>query len=237
MAATKTRILVVDDHPMIRERLVQLIDREPNLTNCGQATNGPETLQAIEKLRPDMVILDLSMEGSQGTELIKDIKARDKNVLILILSMHDESLYAERAIRAGARGYVAKHEGSEKVKQAIRSILKGELCVSKEVIARILEKAAGGTRDTMASPFEALSDRELEVFQLLGLGHGPSKIAEKLHLSVRTVEGYGARIREKLNLKNARELVQYAIQLNNWEESQTPTRSPRRTGPRPVKPS
>jgi len=237
MAATKTRILVVDDHPMIRERLVQLIDREPNLANCGQATNGPETLQAIEKLRPDMVILDLSMEGSHGTELIKDIKARDKNVLILVLTMHDESLYAERAIRAGARGYVAKHEGSEKVKEAIRSVLKGELFVSKEVIARILEKTARGVTDAVASPFEALSDRELEVFQLLGLGYGPSEIAKRLHLSVRTVEGYGVRIRGKLNLKGASELVQYAIQLNNWKDSQTLARSARRTGPPSDNPS
>jgi len=219
MTANKKRILIADDHPMIRERLMQLIEREPGLMVCGQAMNGPEALLAAEQLHPDMIILDLSMEGSHGTELIKDIRARDRSVLILVLTMHDESLYAERAIRAGARGYVAKHEGSEKVKQAIHAILNGELFVSKEVVGRILEKAAGGAKEGINSPFEGLSDRELEVLQLLGLGHGPSEIAEKLHLSVRTVESYETRIRDKLNLKCASELVKYAIQLKNWKDS------------------
>jgi DNA-binding NarL/FixJ family response regulator len=237
MSLRKTKILIVDDHAMIRERLVQLISREADLAVCGQAEDASQTLRAVEESRPDMVILDLSMNGSHGTELITDIKARHKNVLILVLSMHEESLYAERAIRAGARGYIGKHEGSDKVKQAIRSILQGELCVSKEIVARIMNKVAGGHSDDTAFPLEILSNRELGVFQLLGRGHGPSQIAEKLRLSVRTVEAYSARIREKLNLKSSSELVQYAIQLNSWKETRVPLDPPPRTGSRPTRPA
>jgi DNA-binding NarL/FixJ family response regulator len=212
--ATKTRILIADDHPMVREWLAQLINREPNLVVCGEAADAAQTLQAIETLRPDMAVVDLTMEGTHGTDLIKDIASRYKGLLVLVLSMHDEPLYAERALRAGARGYVTKREGAEKIRQAILRVLAGEIQVSKTVEARILKEASAGRSIGAGLPVDTLSDRELEVFQLLGSGYGPSQIADELHLSVKTVEGYKARIKEKLLLKDARELVQQAIQWN-----------------------
>jgi len=212
--ATKTRILIADDHPMVRDWLAQLIDREPNLVVCGEATDAAQTLQAIETLRPDMAIIDLTMEGAHGTDLIKDITCRYQGLLVLVLSMHDEPLYAERALRAGARGYVTKREGAEKIRQAILRVLAGEIQVSKTVEARILKEASAGRSIATGLPVDSLSDRELEVFQLLGNGYGPSQIADELHLSVKTVEGYMARIKEKLLLKDARQLVQQAIQWN-----------------------
>jgi DNA-binding NarL/FixJ family response regulator len=229
----KTRILVVDDHPMVRDWLAQLIDREADLAVCGQAEDAAQTLQAIEKLRPDLVILDLSMEGSHGTELIKDIKTRHKNVLILVLSMHDESLYAERAIRAGACGYITKREGGEKVKQAVRCVLGGDIYVSEKIDRKILKEAATRCAATGTSPIESLSDRELEVFELLGSGIGPSEVADRLHLSVKTVEGYAARIKEKLLLKNARELHRYAVQWNKLGGTVPPAK-PLQSQPAPL---
>ena len=212
--ATKTRILIADDHPMVREWLAQLINREPNLVVCGEAADAAQTLQAIETLRPDMAVVDLTMEGAHGTDLIKDITSRYKGLLVLVLSMHDEPLYAERAIRAGARGYVTKREGAEKIRQAILRVLAGEIQVSKAVEARILKEASAGRSIGTGLSVDSLSDRELEVFRLLGGGYGPSQIADELHLSVKTVEGYMARIKEKLLLKDARQLVQQAIQWN-----------------------
>ena len=233
--ATKTRILISDDHPMVREWLAQLINREPNLVVCGEAADARQTLQAIETLRPDMAVVDLTMEGSHGTDLIKDISTRYEGLLVLVLSMHDEPLYAERAIRAGARGYVTKREGAEKIRQAILRVLDGEIHVSKTVGARILKEASGGRSTTTGLPVDSLSDRELVVFQLLGSGYGPSQIANELHLSVKTVEGYTARIKEKLLLKDARQLVQQAIQWNRLggiggsaESSPRPPSSPRK---------
>jgi DNA-binding NarL/FixJ family response regulator len=212
--ATKTRILIADDHPMVREWLAQLINREPNLTVCGEAADAAQTLEAIETLRPQMAIVDLTMEGTHGTDLIKDITARYEEVLVLVLSMHDEPLYAERAIRAGARGYVTKREGAEKIRQAIFRVLDGEIHVSKTVEARILKEASTGRPIPAGLPVDRLSDRELVVFQLFGNGYGPSQIADELKLSVKTVEGYTARIKEKLLLKDARQLVQQAILWN-----------------------
>lgn len=210
----KTRILIADDHPMVREWLAQLINREPNLVVCGEAADAAQTLQALETLRPDMAVVDLSMEGTHGTDLIKDITARYEGMPVLVLSMHDEPLYAERAIRAGARGYVTKREGAEKIRQAVFRVLDGEIYVSKTVEARILKEASAGRSIRAGLTVDSLSDRELVVFQLLGSGYGPSQIADELHLSVKTVEGYTARIKEKLLLKDARELVQQAIQWN-----------------------
>jgi len=216
---TRTRILIADDHPMVREWLAQLINREPNLVVCGEAADAAQTLQAIETLRPDMAVVDLTMEGTHGTDLIKDITSRHKGLLVLVLSMHDEPLYAERALRAGARGYVTKREGAEKIRQAILRVLVGEIQVSKTVETRILKEASAGRSIGAGLPVDSLSDRELEVFQLLGNGYGPSQIADELHLSVKTVEGYMARIKEKLLLKDARQLVQQAIQWNKLGES------------------
>jgi DNA-binding NarL/FixJ family response regulator len=233
--ATKTRILLADDHPMVREWLAQLINREPNLVVCGEAADAAQTLQAIETLRPDMAIVGLTMEGTHGTDLIKDITTRYKGLLLLVLSMHDEPRYAERAIRAGARGYVTKREGPEKIRQAIFCVLDGEIHVSKTVEARILKEASAGRSIPAGLPVDSLSDRELVVFQLLGSGYGPSQIANELQLSVKTVEGYTARIKEKLLLKDARQLVQHAIQWNKLggigrsaESSRRPPSSPRK---------
>jgi len=212
--APKTRILIADDHPMVREWLAQLINREPNLTVCGEAADAAQTLQAIETLRPDMAVVDLSMQGSHGTDLIKDITTRYEDLPVLVLSMHDEPLYAERAIRAGACGYVTKREGAEKIRQAILRVLEGEIHVSETVDARILKEASAGRSGPAGLSVDNLSDRELVVFQLLGSGHGPSQIADELHLSVKTVEGYMARIKKKLLLKDARQLLQQAIQWN-----------------------
>ncbi|HTS17978.1 MAG TPA: response regulator transcription factor [Verrucomicrobiae bacterium] len=212
-SSTPKRILIADDHPMVRDWLAQLINHQTNLVVCGEAADATETLRAIETLNPDMAIVDLAMEGTHGMDLIKDIATRHEGLPVLVLSMHDEGLYAERAIHAGARGYVTKREGAEKIRQAIFRVLDGEIHVSQTVEARILKKASGG-RSTTGSAMDKLSDRELVVFQLLGNGYGPSQIADELHLSVKTVEGYMARIKEKLVLKDARQLVQQAIQWN-----------------------
>jgi DNA-binding NarL/FixJ family response regulator len=231
--APKTRILIADDHPMVREWLTQLINREPNLTVCGEAADAAQTLRAIQTLRPDMAVVDLSMEGSYGTDLIKDITTRYEGLLVLVLSMHDETLYAERALRAGARGYVTKREGAEKIRQAILRVLGGDIHVSEAVDARILREASAGRSIPAGLPVGTLSDRELEVFQLLGNGYGPSQIADELHLSVKTVEGYAARIKEKLLLKDARQLHQQAIQWNRLGEIVAPAESSRRPRPCP----
>lgn len=210
----KTRVLIADDHPMVREWLAQLINREPNLTVCGEAADATQTLQLIQTLRPDMAVVDLSMEGSHGTDLIKDITTRFEGLPVLVLSMHDEPLYAERALRAGAHGYVTKREGAEKIRQAVLRVRNGEIHVSETVDARILREASVGRSTAAGLSVDNLSDRELVVFQLLGTGYGPSQIADELHLSVKTVEGYMARIKAKLLLKDARELLQQAIQWN-----------------------
>jgi len=221
----KTRLLIADDHPMVREWLAQLINQEPNLTVCGEAADAAQTLQSIQTLRPDMVVVDLSMEGTHGTDLIKDITTRYEDLPVLVLSMHDEPLYAERALRAGARGYVTKREGAEKIRQAILRVRDGEIHVSETVDARILKEASAGRSIPAGLSVDNLSDRELVVFQLLGNGYGPSQIADELHLSVKTVEGYMARIKEKLHLKDARQLLQQAIQWNRLGGTVMPAES------------
>ncbi len=231
--APKTRVLIADDHPMVREWLAQLINREPNLIVCGEAADAAQTLQAIQTLRPDMAVVDLSMEGSHGTDLIKDITTRYEGLPVLVLSMHDEPLYAERALRAGARGYVTKREGAEKIRQAILRVRDGEIHVSKTVDARILKEASAGHSLAAGLSVDNLSDRELVVFQLLGTGYGPSQIADELHLSVKTVEGYMARIKEKLLLKDARQLLQQAIQWNRLSGTGASTESSRQPPPAP----
>lgn len=230
----KTRILIADDHPMVREWLVHLINQEPNLTVCGEAADAAQTLQVIQALRPDMAVVDLSMEGSHGTDLIKQITARYEKLPVLVLSMHDEPLYAERALRAGARGYVTKREGAEKIRQAILRVLDGEIYVSETVDARILKEASAGRSIRAGLSVDNLSDRELAVFQLLGNGYGPSQIADELHLSVKTVEGYMARIKEKLLLKDARQLVQQAIQWNRLGGTGVPVNSSLPPRPHPA---
>lgn len=213
----KTRILIVDDHPIVRQGLTELINHEEDLAVCGQAEDAPDAMVIIKELKPDMVIIDISLKETSGMELIKDIKAQYPNLPALALSMHDESLYAERALRAGAKGYVMKAEATERVITAIRKILSGEIYVSDRMAVKMVRKLVGGKSDVGTSPIDPLSDRELEVFLLIGQGYGTRQIAEKLYLSVKTIETYRAHIKEKLNLASSAELLQYAIK---WVKSQ-----------------
>ena len=213
----KSKILVVDDHPMIREGLARLVADEQDLIICGQAEDAYEALKAISETKPDVVIIDISLKSSSGIELMKSVKAQYPKLPVLILSMHDEALYAERALRAGAMGYIMKQEASEKLLTAIRHVLGGQIFVSDKVSKRLIRKLARGKTEMVTSPVDNLSDRELEVFQLIGQGYGTSQIAEKLYLSIKTIETYRTHIKEKLNLADSHELLQYAIQ---WVSTQ-----------------
>lgn len=208
----KTRILIVDDHPIVRQGLAELINHESDLVVCGQAEDSYEAIKAIRDLRPSMAIIDISLKETSGLELIKDIHSQHPDLPVLALSMHDEMLYAERALRAGAMGYIMKQEATENVIVAVRRILGGEIYVSDRMAARMVRKLVSGRTETATSLVESLSDRELEVFHLIGKGHGTRQISERLHLSVKTIETYRAHIKEKLNLADAAELLQYAIQ-------------------------
>jgi DNA-binding NarL/FixJ family response regulator len=208
----KTRVFVVDDHPIVRQGLAQLINREADLTVCGEAEDARTALDAIVPLKPDILIVDVSLEGPDGIELLKTIRSRDSKLPVLILSMHDESLYAERALRAGANGYIMKQEATDRVLIAIRQILDGEVYVSDRMAQKMMHQFIGRPGGAKRSTMEELTDRELEVFRLIGQGHGTRQIAEELHLSVKTVESYYAHIKDKLTLRNARELVQRAVQ-------------------------
>jgi DNA-binding NarL/FixJ family response regulator len=209
------RILIVDDHPMMREGLRTLISREQDLVVCGEAETAAQALDAVANLKPDLVLVDIALPGPNGIELIKDICVLQHVMLILVISMHDESLYAERVLRAGARGYIMKQESGPTMMQAIRQVLAGRIYVSDKMSARILEYVAG--KRTEASPIERLSDREWEVFQLIGRGKSTVQIAEELHLSPKTVETHRARVKEKLDLRTMPELISFA---SRWVETQ-----------------
>jgi DNA-binding NarL/FixJ family response regulator len=217
-ANRKSKIFVVDDHPIVRQGLGLLINREPDMIVCGAAEETQSALRAIPTLQPDVMVVDISLTGPDGLELVKTIRTRDANLPILVLSMHDESIYAERALRAGANGYIMKQEATEKVLVAIRRILRGEVYLSDRVSSKMLQQYVRGSSTARESPVADLSDRELEVFRLVGEGHGTRQIAEELHLSVKTVETYQAHIKEKLSLRNARELVQHAIEWHLTEK-------------------
>jgi DNA-binding NarL/FixJ family response regulator len=209
----RSTIFIVDDHPIVRQGLALLINREPDLTVCGDAEEASSALRLIESLKPDLIIVDISLNGPDGLDLLKNIRARDPNLPVLILSMLDESLYAERSLRAGASGYIMKQEATDRVLVAIRRILDGEIYVSDRMADRMLHRFVGGAQQVeQRSPISGLSDRELEVFRLIGDGRGTRQIAQELHISVKTVESYQAHIKDKLSLKNARELMQRAIQ-------------------------
>jgi DNA-binding NarL/FixJ family response regulator len=208
----KCRVLLVDDHPIVRQGLALLIDREGDLSVCGEADGAHSAFHAIETLRPDMVVLDISLSGPDGLDVLKEIRMKTASLPVLILSMHDESIYAERAMRAGANGYIMKQEATEKVLVAIRRILQGEVYLSDRLTNTMLQQYVRGVSRTKMSPLVSLTDRELEVFRLIGEGHGTRQIADELHLSVKTIESYQAHIKEKLALRNARELVQHAIE-------------------------
>jgi DNA-binding NarL/FixJ family response regulator len=207
------RILLVDDHPVMREGLAQLINHEPDLSVCGQHEGAAQAFAAIPALCPDLVIIDLSLKGSSGLELVKNSRASHPKLRILVLSMHDEMLYAERVLRAGAAGYIMKQEASEKVLEAIRQVLGGGVYLSEKMGAKLMHQWIGGKPRQAASSMESLSDRELEIFGLIGQGKGTRQIAEHLHLSVKTIESHRAHIKEKLNLKDANELVHTAIRV------------------------
>jgi len=210
------KVLIVDDHPIVRDGLVTLINHESDLEVCGEAEEPQQALKAISELEPDVIIVDITLKGSNGIELTRSIKERSPGLPVIVLSIHDESIYAERALRAGARGYLMKEVVSERIITAIRTVLSGEIYVSNAISKRMLRKLAGGKADTISTPMDSLSDRELEVFRLIGQGCKVSKIAQRMHLSVKTVETYRARIKEKLSLADADELLHYAIQ---WASS------------------
>jgi DNA-binding NarL/FixJ family response regulator len=212
MISEPRRIFIVDDHPVVRQGLALLINREADLMVCGDAEEATSALEGIASLKPHVVIVDISLNGPDGLDLLKSIRMRDPNLPVLILSMLDELLYAERALRAGASGYIMKQEATEQVLVAIRRILGGEIYVSDRMANKMLHRFVGGTPPGARSPVAELTDRELEVFRLIGDGHGTRQIAEELHISVKTVESYQAHIKQKLSLKNGRELVQRAIQ-------------------------
>ena len=214
----KTKILLVDDHPLVREWLTNLINEEPDIEVCGQAGNTREALGLIGTLLPRIVVVDISLDGGSGLELIKDVKAGHPKVDLIVLSMHDEMLYAERAMRAGAVGYVMKRDATDKVLAAIRTVLQGGHYFSNAVNAMLARKLVQGTGD-QPTAIAALSDRELEVFQLLGRGYSTRQISEQMNVGFKTVHAYCARIREKLNLANIHELVFHAVR---WHESQQP---------------
>lgn len=216
-APNKKRIFIVDDHPMMRQGLAQLIGVETDLTVCGEAETAEQALDGIGTLMPDLVLADISLPGKNGLELIKDFQALQPNLPILVISMHDESLYAERVLRAGGRGYIMKQEGGKKLMLAIRQVLAGRIYVSEKISANVLENLSGRRLGTESSPVEKLTDRELEIFQLIGQGQRTRDIAEKLHLSVKTVEAHRANIKAKLKLNSAPELIRVAVR---WVESQ-----------------
>jgi DNA-binding NarL/FixJ family response regulator len=210
--AKKCRVLLVDDHPIVRQGLALLIDREPDLCVCGEGDSAHTAFHAIKTLRPDLVVLDISLSGPDGLDVLKEIRTKTENLPILILSMHDESIYAERAMRAGANGYIMKQEATERVLVAIRRILQGDVYLSDRLTNTMLQQYVHGASTAKKSPLVNLTDRELEVFRLIGEGHPTRQIADELHLSVKTIESYQAHIKEKLALRNARELVQHAIE-------------------------
>lgn len=208
----KYRVLLIDDHPLLRKGLAELINQEPDLEVCGEAEEAPKAFEAVGVLNPDVALVDISLKGGNGLELIKNIKARFPDLPLLVLSMHDETLYAERALRAGSLGYIMKEEAIDKVLTAIRQVIAGEIFLSDRMKGRMLNQLVSGRVKQGASSIENLSDRELEVFRLIGEGRGTRQIAEELRLSIRTVEAYREYIKDKLNLKNGTELVQHAFQ-------------------------
>jgi DNA-binding NarL/FixJ family response regulator len=208
----RRKILIVDDHPILRKGLAMVIDQEPDLVVAGEAEDVPGGLDMIEVLKPDIVIVDLSLPGVDGIELIKTMKLKYRDLPALVVSMHDETLYAERALRAGARGYIMKQEAVDKVLVAIRKVLKGEIFVSDRITTKMLETLISGDAKGASTPLDLLSNRELTVFRMIGQGLKTSQIADTLHLSVKTIESYRSHIKEKLRLHTGTDLMKYAIQ-------------------------
>ncbi len=212
-ANKRARVLIVDDHPAVREALALRIDRQPDLEVCGEAADMSEALRAIADTQPDAAVVDISLKSGTGLDLIQRIKDRDDHVRILVWSMHSESLYAERALRRGAMGYITKDQATDRIVEAIRHVLAGKVWLSEAMAERMLQRAIGaGRRADPRSPLDALADRELEVFRLIGKGVKTAEIAERLHLSIKTIETYRDRIRQKLDLDDGTKLAHYATQ-------------------------
>ncbi len=218
--AKKNRVFIVDDHTMFREGLKQIIDRDPGLTVCGDAANPAESLAGIHETHPDVVLVDISLSGASGIDLIKAIKNEYHDLPILVVSMHDEALYAERALRAGAMGYVMKHEPAKTMKAAILKVVSGDMALSEKMASRVIAKFMRGEPDNKpASPVNLLSDRELEVFRMLGQGIRVREIAGRLEITIATVNSFRNRIKDKLDLKNSTEVMLHAIQ---WSQEDAP---------------
>ena len=215
----KKQIFIVDDHAMFRDGLRQLIDREADLMVCGDAADVIEALEGISKSKPDLVIVDISLSGKSGIDLIKSIKDKYEDMPVLVVSMHEESLYAERALRAGAMGYVMKQEPAKVVKMAIRKLLAGDMHLSEKMANGVISKFIRGRDEVPPSPLEKLSDRELEVFRMLGLGKGVRQIAEELSLTIPTINSFRNRIKEKLQLNSSTEVMLHAIHWSREESA------------------
>ena len=207
----RRRILIVDDHPVVREGLTQQLNREPDLRVCAEASNAPQALAAVEEQKPDLVLVDLNLPGRSGLELIRDVRAVAPQLPMLVLSMHDESVFAERVLRAGGRGYVSKEAGGDKLMEAIRRVLSGQIYVSETVSTRLLDSLSGKPQARTVSPVEQLTDRELEVFTLIGQARETKEIARRLNMSGKTVEAHRAAIKSKLRLKTGPELTRHAV--------------------------
>ncbi len=212
-----TRIYIVDDHPLVRQGLTQIVANETDMEICGEAEDSPAAIRGVGEANPDAIIVDISLKGANGLELIKNLKAIHEDIPILVFSMHDETIYAQRALRAGAKAYVMKKESPSKVVDAIRKIIQGEIYVSPSVADQVLHQIVNGPGNVSTSPVDRLTDRELEVVQLIGRGLSSREIAESLHLSVKTIESHRAHVKEKLSLRNATELVQFSVQ---WVDQQ-----------------
>jgi len=213
---SRRRVFIVDDHPLVREGLANLINQQADLMVCGQAEDAAQALAGIGASRAELALIDISLKTASGLELVKDLKLHFPNVALIVLSMHDEMLYAERAIRAGARGYVMKRETTKEVLIAIRRVLEGDVYVSERVVNLMARRLGSPRKAAASSPVEQLSDRELEIFRLLGQGRTTSQIAADLHLSLKTVQAYCARAKEKFGVDSLTELLRAAIR---WEDA------------------
>jgi DNA-binding NarL/FixJ family response regulator len=220
---SKVRVFLVDDHPIVRRGFQLLLGLEPDLMVCGEADSGPAALQKILALKPDVAIVDLSLKASSGLDLIKQLRAQSLPIKLLVFTMREEGIYAERALRAGADGYITKEEGAEKAIAAIRLLMQGKRYVSDKLAGKMMDRLAGNGEDGEAA-IDSLSDRELEVLELIGNGLGSREIAEKLHLSIKTIESHREHIKTKLGLARATELVNYAFTWSQGERTQSPRR-------------
>ena len=215
-ATRKHRVFLVDDHPLVREGLTNLINEQNDLTVCGEAEDSAGAITGIAKTRPDVVLVDISLKNESGLELVKNLESQFPLVALIVLSMHDEALYAERALRAGARGYVMKRESTKSVLASIRRVMEGGVYVSERVVNSMARRFSSSPKQAESSPVERLSDRELEIFRLLGQGRTTAQIAEDLHLSLKTVQAYCARAKEKFGVSSLGELLRAAIR---WEDA------------------